>query len=221
MSLLATVPLLITLLTCLGATFYVLRRKSLAQSICVQQAARMQNDLAKPLEKLLKMNSHATNLRAARQAADDGVESARMSAYPPAIVAAQAIQTSVILQQTAFHAKQLALLAEAQRIRDEGQRELRSKVAKLQALQVQSQVFYYRPLAVEPRPTLSLSPNYETIPLFSSAQQQRYRYQIDLLAQFPGLHELGLSSKQLTECSVTLNDGGDSWDVQILAAKAQ
>jgi len=219
-SVLTLLPLFITLLVCVSAAFFIYRRKSLAQSICIQQAARMQNDLKTPLKKLLKMNPRATSLRAQRTQADANVTATEASGYPPAIAAARAQQTAVIAQQTEFHLEQLALLADAQRIRLEAETTLRMRVLPLQAEGVQSMAYYQRPLAVEPKPPLDLSPNYETVAEFTPLQQHRFRYLVDLISGFP--RELGLSARQVTECAVSLHPGEeDEWDIEILTAKAQ
>jgi len=220
-SLLAILPLLLTLLVSVGAVFYVLKRKSLAQSICVQQAARMQQDLKLPLKKLLHLNPKATSLRAQRVKADSSLLAATASGYPPAIAAAQAMRTAVIVQQTALGAQQIALLFEAQRLRDQGQRELRRRVAPLAAKAIQSRSFYFRPLAVEPKPPVDLSPNYETVAGFSTFQQHAFYFQVDLLAGFPAVEKLNINAIQPTNCSVTLQEKDDEWKIQILAAKAR
>src|ERR1035437_9398500 len=127
-SLLALFPLLATLFVCLGAAFYIMKRKALAQAICIQQPTRMQEDLKNPLEKLLQLNPRATLLRARRQAADTNLHSAQASGYPPVIAAAKAQQVAVIVEQTALRGKQLVLLGEAWRIREQNQRDLRHRI---------------------------------------------------------------------------------------------
>jgi hypothetical protein len=220
-SLLALFPLLATLFVALGAALFVMKRKTLAQAICLQQATKMQEDLKLPLRKLLKLNPRATTLRARRQSADSNVRSATASAYPPAIAIAEAQQAEVILEQTVLQAQQLALLADAQQIREERQRELRDRARHLDAMYVHSQTYYFRPLAVEPKPELDLSPNYETVPLFTEAQQHRFSYDVDLLGHFPQALGIDVQSVQKIACSVSLEERGDDWNLQILAAKAR
>lgn len=216
----ALIPFFTTLLVCLGTCFFILKRKSLAQAICVQQASRIQHELSKPLTNLLRLNPRATTLRAQRQAADLALDSAIASGYPPAIAAAKAVQVAVILQQTALRTQQLALLMEAQRIRDQGQRDLRGRATALEATHIQAQTFYYRPLAVEPRPKISITPNYETIRFFEIGQQQRFRFAINLLGRSSQVLGFGFNPEQTTECSVTLKGQEEQWNLHILAAKA-
>src|SRR4051812_42740243 len=66
-SLLALLPLFLTVLIALGAALFIFKKKSLAQAICVQQAARLQSDLSQTLEKLLRLNPRATSLRSQRE----------------------------------------------------------------------------------------------------------------------------------------------------------
>lgn len=220
MSLLILLPFLISLLTCVGALLYILKRKSLTQSICVQQAAQIQKRLIKPLRQLIRMNPQATILRAKRTAADQSLNSALASGVPYAIAAAKAVKVAVVLEQLAFQAKQLALLTQARLIREEGRQEMLQRVRRLAASPVQTPYFYFRALAVEPKPMTSLSPSYETIPLFGLGQQQRFRFTVDLLARFPNFN-FNLDMIQITECSVTLKEkGANTWEVQILTARA-
>ena len=165
------------------------------------------------------LNPHAETLRLQRTVADDSLAAAISSGVPYAIAAAKVAQTAVILAQIAFHARQLALLADAARLRSEGQRELRLRAGHLAARGIETPVFYSRALAVEPRPVTSLSPNYEPITMFRLGQQTRFRFHVDLLSEFPALRA-GMNTTQKTECAVTLQERSDHWQIQILAAKA-
>src|SRR5687767_1869042 len=75
-SLIALVPLAAALIIALCAGLYFLKRKSLAQAHCVQQAARLQNELKDTLDKLLRLNPKAKALRAQREAADSALKAA-------------------------------------------------------------------------------------------------------------------------------------------------
>jgi hypothetical protein len=214
------IPLLLTLALSLGGGFYVMKRKLLAQSICVRQVSRLQEELREPLRKLLKLNPQATRLRAQRQQADYNLEVATASGYPPAIAAAEARQAAVILEQEALHARQLALLMEAGRIRIRNRRDLRDRLDYFPAWRFHSRRYFLRSLAVEPKPAFDLSPNYEPVDGFPYFQQQRYDYQIDLLGIFAGRFPFKLDSVQKIACSVSLEEGGEDWTLRVLAAKA-
>lgn len=219
-SLLALVPLLATVFVCTGAALYALKRKSLAQSICVQQAARLQEDLKSPLRKLLSMNRRAEFLRGKRQTADNNLRAANASGYPPAIAAAQAAQLAVILEQTEFHLRQLALLAEANRIRSVRGREIHERAARVHAIDVVSRTYFPQALAVEAKPPYDLSPNYETVPGFELAQQQRFQYRLDVLDLFPRSRKVVTDLIQKIDCSVTLVERSGDWEIEILTARA-
>ncbi|MGZ3722529.1 MAG: hypothetical protein ACXVA9_06345, partial [Bdellovibrionales bacterium] len=219
-SLLALFPLIATVFVCLAVAFYVMKRKTLAQAICIQQATRMQEDLKAPLEKLLKLNTRAEILRARRHIADTNLQTAQGSGYPPVIAAAKAQQVAVILEQTALRAQQFALLAEAWRIREQNHRDLRGRIAVFPAFQIHTQAFYLRALAVEPKPASDLSPNYETVPMFTEHQRNQFSYQVDLLDKLHGPLGFKLDTVQKIACSVSLEERGDEWKIRILAAKA-
>jgi len=218
-SLIALVPLALALVISLSAGFYFLKRKSLAQAHCVQQAAVMQKELQGTLEQLLRLNPKAKALRAQRQAADAAVKAAAGSVNPYALAAAKAYWSAVVLQQLALRSKQQALLQRASQQRHSGHRQLRERLRSLDVRQVDSKKYYWRALAVEASPPASLTPDYRPLPFFEKWQQHRFRFQVDLRPPFA--IPLGLGSlKQITECSVTLKGEENQWKVQIAAASA-
>lgn len=218
-SFMVLLPLLLALVIALGAAFYVLQRKSLAQAICVQEATRLQTDLRKPLRQLVALNPQAAVLRAKRQAADKALRAALVSGVPYAIALAEAAETAAIAEQVAFRARQEMLLNEAAALRADGQRRLRLRASRLGAIGVTAPVYYPRALAVKPVPLASLTPDYRPVETFEYSQQQRYRFEIDLLRGWPGPH-LNVDSRQSSECSATLKGEDQQWQLHLLAAKA-
>lgn len=216
---LVLLPLLLALALSLGAAFLVLQRKSLAQAVCVQEATRLQTNLRPILRKLLAMNPEAGRLRIKRLAADRALKAAVSSGYPPAIAVAEAAEAAAIAAQTALHARQEILLAQADGLRADGQTRLRWRAARLGAWNVSARTFFPRALAVEPRPLGSLSPDYVPVMNFTRHQQQRYRFEVDLLKDWPG-PRLDVEGRQASECSVSLKQGDTQWEIRILAAKA-
>jgi hypothetical protein len=219
-TLVALLPLLLTVFIGLACGFYIMKRKILAGSLCLRSAVRLQNDLKDPLQKLLRMNTRARILRANRESAESGLKSATASGYPPAIAAAEARLIAVIFEQTEFRRRQLALLMEAERLRAENSRDLRSHIENLNPSQFRSRRFYTRPLAVEPLPQLDLSPNYEPVPGFTARQQQSYAYRVDLLGTLAGRFGFKFESVQEVNCAASLEERGSEWGIRILAAKA-
>ncbi len=217
MSFLALVPLIATLVICIGAALFAMKKKALAQAYCVQESVRMQDRLKDSLKRLLKLNRQSENLRHRRLTADRALTRAIASGNPYAIAAAKAVQTAVILQQTAHRARQEAILTEAARERQQAVRALTERVRELRAGALDSRAYYGRALAVEPRPASSLTPNFEPVPGFSRLQQHRFRFQVNLAPPFSLLGAVpGL--RQLTECAVSLTGKDQSWQVRILAA---
>lgn len=231
-TLISMIPLVMTVIFGVSLTYYVLKRKSLAQSICVNQASQLQYELKSSLEKLLRMNTRAKILRARRLIADVRLANAITSAYPPAIALAKALREEVIMEQHEFHAEQLVLLAQAQITRSRYQVDLHPRVAHFPAWAVHTPTPYIRALAVDPVPENSDSPDYVPVQNFELFQQQAFSYTLNILAGFPFLTELNslrkLSSiqeftartNQTTQCSVTLTQRSSEWSIQILAARA-
>lgn len=216
-SLLLIAPLLITLIVCIGGAFYMMKRQSLAQAHCVQQAVRMQDRLRTVLEKLLNLNRQASALRVRRAQADQALASAVSSGNPYAIAAAKAVQLAVILQQTAHRARQEKLLAEAAAERRAGVRELHTQLRTLKTGPIDSRSYYWRALAVEAKPASSISPDFEPVPGFTIFQQHRFKFRIGLLPPF-SIGEVFPNVFLKTECSASLSGKENSWNVEILAA---
>src|SRR6185312_15160850 len=105
-SVMALLPLLLASAFALSTCFYVLKRKSLAQAICIQEATRLQTNLRTPLRYLIHMNPRAQTLRRRRQIADQNLRSALSSGVPYAIAIAEAADLEVIAEQVAFRARQ-------------------------------------------------------------------------------------------------------------------
>ncbi len=212
-------PVLALLFIAIGGTLSALKAKSLAQSICIQEASRLQKNLQRPLTQLLRLNRKATSLRQQRLAADRGVQAAVATGNPKVIAAAKAIQTAVIVMQMALRTQQQALLLEANSRRRLGHNNFRVRARRLGATEISSPTFYPEALAVQPSPPGSLSPNYEKVFDFSRRQQQLYRFRLDLLKDMP-FRLTQRSVQQMTECSVTLKGENPRWDIQILKANA-
>jgi hypothetical protein len=213
------IPLLLALAFTLAVVLHAIKMKSLSQSMCLQGAIRLQTDLKRPLKQLMRMNVQARTLRMQRTLADQNLATALASGVPYAIAAAKAVQTAVIAAQVAFRARQELVLIEARAIRLSDQQRMSVQARSLGATGFVSPTYYYRALAVEPRPRDSLSPDYVKIAGFGRAQQQRFRFRVNLLKHWPvKLPKLDIN--QTTECSVSLQGEEQKWNVDILAVKA-
>ena len=210
------IALLMTAILVVACAQYVFKRKLRAQSQCVKEALSLQQNLGKTLDSLLRLNPRATRLRSQRDQADRALIEAMSTAFPPAVVAAKAVRTGVILQQLALQAQQLQLLTQAKLQRDSHHRTLSLDVRGLAASPVNSKAFYLRPLAVDPTPATSLSPDYETVADFKNSQRHEFNFNVDLSPPFSNF-----KFKQETFCSVTLTGKEGSWRPQIIAASAQ
>ncbi|MGE4130808.1 MAG: hypothetical protein AB7F86_04175 [Bdellovibrionales bacterium] len=218
-SFLTLLPLMVTLAILAVGFSTIVYKRLRAQSACVAQTLTLQENLRKTLKELLRLNRPATQLRRARQAADEAARNALISGYAPAIAATRAVQAAVIAQQMVFRAKQLGILAQASKQRLEAQRDLTHQMAKIDGSVLQSKVYYWRALAVEPIPATSLTPDYQAAPQFESLQQHEFSFSINLEPSFlrrfnlPGL-------RQNIQCSITLTERGNQWPIRVLKASA-
>lgn len=212
-TMLALVPLAMTLVASLAYGLVILRKKALAQSHCIQQASILQNELKGTLDSLLKLNPRAKVLRRKREMADRAFDAAVKSKVPHLIAAATAAKTAVYLEQLALRAQQEKLLKSADLQRNIGERRLRERVRSLRVHNFVAQKMYWRALAVEAVPPASLTPDYIPLPAFSRLQQQKFRFTVPL-------DRYG-KINQPSECSVSLAGKEKAWQVQILAANAR
>lgn len=218
-ALVTLLPLCLSVALAFGTVLHVLKRKSLAQAICIQEAMQLQESLKNPLRRLMAMNSKAQSLRIRRLWADQNLARALATGIPGNIAAAQAIQTAVIAQQLAFRAKQELLLAEAALIRAWAKQRFYQRAVRIGGREIRMSHPDIRALAVRPQPPASLSPDYVKLPTFRYSQQQRYRFRVDLMQNWP-LSSADMSFVQTAECAVTLKGENQKWDIDVIAAKA-
>jgi hypothetical protein len=210
---LALIPLAMTLVASLGYGFVVLRKKSLAQSQCVQQASILQKELKGTLDSLLNLNPRAKALRRKREAAERALDVAVKSKVPHLIAAATAAKTAVYLEQLALRSNQERLLKIADVQRDAGERRLRERTRSLHIRNFRAKKIFWRSLAVAAEPPGSLTPDYIPVPGFSKFQQHKFRFDVPLDPYGKII--------QPAECSVSLAGKEKAWQVQILAANAR
>lgn len=209
-TMLALIPLVMTLVASLAYGLIILRKKSLAQSHCVQQASIMQNELKGTLEALLKLNPRAKVLRRKKELTDRAFKAALKSKVPHLIAAAAAAKTAVYLEQAALRSAQEKLLRTADLQRTSGERRLRQKIRSLRVRNFAGKKSYWRSLAVEPVPAASLTPDYIPLPGFEKFQQHKFHFDVPL--------DPYEKIVQTTECKVSLSGKEKAWQVQILAA---
>lgn len=152
-----------------------LKEKFRLSSECVHKVLHLQNQLSKPLERLLALNPQASRLRLRRLLAE-----AKIAAGIPAGVAELAIITQ---QQLMLATRQKTLLMQAQILRQE----------------FLPHVGESRSLAVHPTPPTSLTPNYELVSNFSEVQGQTLKlkkYQDGLVLSYACSATLGQELNQ-------------------------
>ncbi|NJL23915.1 MAG: hypothetical protein HC902_01155 [Calothrix sp. SM1_5_4] len=220
-ALLALAPFFAALFLCLAAGHAVLKKKSLAQSICVAQASRLQSELKESLIRLLRLNPRAAVLRRQRAAADRSLRSALLSGNPYAIATAKAVQSAVILAQTTFRASQLKILKEADLTRTRFRRETVSRLRRVEAGPLSTPHLLHPLFGRAGRArALTLSGLRSSIRVHASAAAK-----IPLLGQSRPARRLTRRlpagvPRQSTECSVSLEEKEGKWDLRVLAASA-
>lgn len=212
-SFVALFPLIMALVITSMSAYAMFRKKLTAQSLCVSSVTRLQKELNRDLDAILKLNPKAQVLRKARAKADAALKKAILSGNPPAIAAAKAARAAVILQQVAHRTRQEAVLIRAGANRMGAQRSLKLEVSKLGVSSVAGTVSYNRPLAVEPRPASSMTPDYIEVANFPDKQQHEFSFQLDLAPDF-----LKLKFRQETSCSATLKKQEGKWRESLIAA---
>lgn len=213
---LVLIPLILTIFVSLSAALFVLKRKSLAQSFCVQEVTRLQNELADLLTNLVKLNPKAKSLRRQREIANHAVQKALLTGVPAWIAAAKANQAAVIMAQLALQAQQQKLLLESQHARERSHRELEQRIRRLRASALHARAFYPLGLAVQPIPAGSISPDYMEAQPFGYLQQHHFQFMMALT--FWNLP--ATSVQQRTECSASLIKKEKKWTVALMPTPA-
>lgn len=217
-SLLALLPLLLALMFGLGTSLYIIKKKSLAQSLCLRSGIQLQAELKRKLERLFELNPKANRLEARRVRAEKAFRAAVASGIPHLIAAAKANKTAILIEQTQLKAKQLSLLEEAIATRVTHQQRLRLHLQKIKVNDLKS-TSQSLGLAVYPVPPFALTPEYEPTDGFAIAQQQQYRFNVDLNPPFDLPFSFPISHQPI-ECSVSIEGDPNEWRVKILEASA-
>ncbi|MBX3022564.1 MAG: hypothetical protein KF799_12905 [Bdellovibrionales bacterium] len=203
-----------------GSAFYFLQKKSVAQSLCVQTAVRLQTALGESMASLMQLNPRAAALRRERARAERALRLALRSGNPKAIAAAKALRYAVILAQYSHRARQLTILRRAGLQRSQATRELTFRSRKVRQSGLISQSFYSEALAVHPVPENSLTPSYVKAQPFANLQRHRFAFQVDLKPPFFPVDWSLNGFRQNSECIVTLSQENTTWNARILAASA-
>lgn len=214
-SLIALVPLCLTLASALGFAFKALSRKSSAQALCVRQVVQLQTELGQNLRKLLRLNPRAKSLRQARTRAELKLKIALLSGNGPAIAAAKAEVLAVQLAQVELHLEQDAILTLAQEARSRAPRELQLELKSLRPAKFSSQQLSLLALAVKPIPLASPSPDYVLVENFEVRQLHAFSFSIALQP-----HYWPVTVSQVTRCAASLQQKGTQWTAKILVASA-
>lgn len=222
---LSTISFILVLLCLSGALTtlgFVLKKRMTLSSHCVHSVLKLQKDLARPLDRLLKLNKPAAKLRLQRKLAQARLAAAIAIANPPAIAAAKAHLLIITQRQILLRTRQHALLLEAKVRRQQFKLMSYGKNSVESHRQFSGESLA---LAVIPKPFHSLSPSYNLSPDFEKAQAQSYRLKQTIEVPLIGI--MGRMTKQnqislSTACSASLTKKGDGkWLPILKKVKAQ
>lgn len=219
------VSFIIILLSLVGALTtlgFILKKRMILSSHCVHSVLKLQKDLARPLDRLLKLNKPATKLRIKSKIAKARLAAALGTGNPPAIALARAQLLVIQKKQLILKGRQQALLMEA-RVRREQFHLLHSGK---DVVDRQSRFpGETSDLAVKPLPPGSLSPSYQLSANFFEEQGQSYRIKQRLRLPLIGFVRFITDQKDIhlqTSCSASLRKKGiDRWTPILKKVKAQ
>lgn len=212
------IPLLVAAFAALATSLFVLQRKSLAQSVCVQSASALSQSLGQSLGELMALNTRARALRRQRTAAEAARAAALASLNGPALAAAEATLAAIQLAQMALDARQRTILMMARMTRQRGQADFRARAARLRGTRVTTEPRFAPALAVRARPPAELAPEYEEADDFSRRQRQTFAFDLELTPAFA--RGLVTRATQRTACVTTLKRKANQWRNQIVEASA-
>lgn len=220
-SLLVLAPLSMAVLVALATMYFVLARKSAAQSACVRESARLQSELARQMIALQRLNRPAARLRRERAASERALRIAITAANPAAIASARAAQRAVLLAQLALRTRQNAILSAASFARTRAHLELRQRLRAYRVEAFRAGGGPPRGLAVRPTPEHALTPDYVPVASFAREQRQSYEFRLPLRPTFLPETWRGGDYLQPAACAATLKGDSKAWRVSILAVSAR
>ncbi len=217
--LLILLPMLLAgLMTLVGACTLVAYYAE-SHHLCRKTLLEIQIKMADKVNELLSLNPKAERLRKEEKTARRAVQVAFL---PPLKAAAIAYWLSVIARQTQLRSRQFKIIENSQRearqILHQLKRELQTKHSWLQMGEgVFREIAHVRSgsikLLVYPTPVSSLSPNYNTAPLFSKLQSLDVQWSWDIHKILPRwiLGHVGEAPKFQGQCSSTLVQRKGKW----------
>ena len=215
-SLLTLLPLLLTLTIGLGGTLYILKKKSLAQSLCLRAGIQLQHELRRNLAALIDLNPKAKRLEVRRLRAQKAFRAAIISGNPSLIAVAKANKTAVLLEQMQLRAQQAHLLVDSQRARAVHKKQLHQDLQMIAARDLKT-LHASQGIAVFATSARAITPEYQPKPDFTRSQLEQHEFRVDLSPPFRWPVEIP-SLSQTTKCSVSIEGGHNQWHIKIIEA---
>jgi hypothetical protein len=227
--LLVLLPFLVSIVAVMSGAMMLISADAELKHECRTTLIDAQDEIARDLEALMKLNGEARALRKARAAAERMV---RLAVAPPAAVAARAALALVIARQTALAARQTALVFRA---KSKSQTTpLKTKLKLHRSLREKARLIETREAILATRlktasfdvvrtPADSLTPDYNPAPGFSIAQEMSVDAEWSVTTLLPAWLRQWLGREDLkmkTTCRATIEKKGNGWKSLLKADKS-
>jgi len=213
MSLLAFLPLLITLMMILGYIGKHLLTQSQSLHQCRQKLIRAQSKIGIQLEKLLKLNLKARRLRQQRKSANSAL--ALAFAHSPHLVPmARVALQAITIKQAKLRYQQQQIIGKMNSIWAQGAKSLRRLLKSIGAKNIS---FNQPQPAVVPVPPTSLSPSYHPLPGLTDLQKQKASWEIS--PPFQKSLFLSKGFKWPSSCAASIYREKKKWHSRLVVAR--
>lgn len=218
----AVLPVILSVMALLVATYVMFSRKLVAQRACIMTSIRGQSLMASRLNQLLALNPRAARLRRQKKIAQQALATAVLTGQPEAIATAKAALKLVRLQQVILRGRQQRLIFELKITAKENQLQIRTALYQHRAQHVFSRRSQPSLLALPPA---AVTPTYKPSPEFSALITARTTWRSPLPQFMKNLLRF-LKAEQLApylpgQCAVTLVKGDwQRWHAQLRPDKS-
>ena len=210
--LLPFLSLMIALLISFAGLTVGIKNITQSQSLCIQQVLQSQKELGSLLTQLLGLNKKVSALDKARKTAEAGIKTAIASVVlAPKAPQLIKIRDNIKFLQKALIAKQKYLLAQSFLVKKQALKQLRQKLKKLKARQVQELTFYKKALAVQKEKIGSDAYIYKPMEDFKNHQKINFHWRLALFHPLEKSQPLFNNKEGSYNCTGSLEQRGAKW----------
>lgn len=213
MTLLAFLPILITLILAFAYLAKQITQQSKALHICRQDLLETQSTIGRLVENLLALNPKARRLRHSRNSAEAALVLA-LASSPPLVPMAKAAVAAIKARQGQLRLHQLEILYQIRSTWSQGAFSLKRKLRQAGA----QRVSLNRPqAALIPIPPNSLSPSYQPLPGLTQLQKQKATWVIS--SHFLPSRFSVKKFKWPSKCAASIYKEKKRWQPRLVVAK--